>query len=68
VEVVRRRAGERSWLFVLNHTEVPVTVPARGTELVSGAAVDGRLTVAAGGFAVVRSVGADGAVAVRGAG
>jgi beta-galactosidase len=55
VEVVRRSAGEVGWLFVLNHTDAPVRVPARGVELVSGARVDGELGMAPGGYAVVRS-------------
>lgn len=60
VEVVRRR-GETaadgpapSFLFVLNHTDAEVTVPADGTELISGTAVDGVVTVPAHGVAVVQ--------------
>jgi beta-galactosidase len=51
VELVRRQG----WLFVINHTGDPVEVPGTGRELVTGAAVTGRLTVPAGGFAVVQS-------------
>jgi beta-galactosidase len=54
VELVRRRDGGTSWLFVLNHTDEPVQVPATGRELVAGARVDGDLPLAPGGFAVVR--------------
>lgn len=54
VEVQRRRSGEQTWLFVLNHTDEQVQVPARGTDLVTGAAVDGAVRVAPGGVAVVR--------------
>ena len=43
-----------AWLFVLNHTDEQVQVPARGTDLVTGAAVDGAVRVAPGGVAVVR--------------
>jgi beta-galactosidase len=70
VEVVDRRAvssaplpsgadnpDETSWRFVLNHTGAPAEVPAAGVELVSEARVDGALTVAPGGFAVIRSDG-----------
>lgn len=59
VEVVRRARGDTSWWFVLNHTDAPVRVPATGVELVTGARVGGTLTVAAGGYAVVRE-GLDG--------
>lgn len=55
-EVVRRGTPERSWLFVINHTGEPVTVPARGHELVADRPVDGELEVPAGDVAVVREV------------
>jgi beta-galactosidase len=55
VEVVRRRAGDTTWLFVLNHTEVAREIPARGVELTSGAHVRETVRVPAGGFAVVRA-------------
>jgi beta-galactosidase len=54
VDVTRRRAGERSWLFVLNHAAVPARVAARGRDLVSGRDVAEELVVDAGGYAVVR--------------
>ncbi|NJP33416.1 beta-galactosidase [Micromonospora thermarum] len=54
VEVVRRRAGERSWLFVLNHTGEEVRLAAGGTELLGGASCAGELTVPPGEVAVVR--------------
>lgn len=54
VEVVRRRAGETTWLFVLNHTEAPVEVPATGLELVAARPVNVSLAVPPGGYAVVR--------------
>jgi beta-galactosidase len=53
-EVVRRRAGDRSYLFVINHGTEPVEHPARGHDLVTGESVDGVLTVQGGGVAVVR--------------
>ncbi|MER7893440.1 beta-galactosidase [Micromonospora sp. NPDC094482] len=53
VEVVRRRAGERGWLFVINHTGDEVRLPAAGTELLTGARCDGELVVPAGEVAVV---------------
>ncbi|MGC5288809.1 beta-galactosidase [Micromonospora sp. DT231] len=54
VEVVRRRDGERTWLFVLNHTEAEIRLPARGTDLLTGARCSGELMVPAGAVAVVR--------------
>jgi beta-galactosidase len=54
VEAVRRAGDGRSYLFVLNHGHEPAALPAGGVDLVTGAAVEGTLTVAAGGVAVVR--------------
>ncbi|WFF03703.1 beta-galactosidase [Micromonospora sp. WMMD964] len=54
VEVVRRRDGDRTWLFVLNHTDTEVRLPASGVELFTGARCAGELTVPAGEVAVVR--------------
>ncbi|MBQ1016548.1 beta-galactosidase [Micromonospora sp. D93] len=54
VEVVRRRDGERTWLFIINHTEAEVRLPAAGVELLTGARCAGELTVPAGEVAVVR--------------
>ncbi|MET8362820.1 beta-galactosidase [Micromonospora sp. NPDC005194] len=59
VEVVRRRDGERTWLFAINHTETEVRVAARGTELLTGTRCAGELTVPAGEVAVVREDRAD---------
>ncbi|TDE95150.1 beta-galactosidase [Occultella glacieicola] len=55
VEVVRR-AGEdgASYLFVLNHTDATASVPARGTDLITGTVHDGDVTVPGWGSAVVR--------------
>ncbi|MEU4607388.1 beta-galactosidase [Kribbella sp. NPDC023972] len=55
VETVRRRSGDITWTFLLNHGDAEVVVPAEGVELISGAAVDGSLSLPAGGYAVVRS-------------
>jgi beta-galactosidase len=56
VETVRRRSGDTTWTFLFNHGDVQeVVVPADGVELISGARVDGSVTVPAGGYAVVRS-------------
>jgi beta-galactosidase len=54
VEVVRRRSGEGSWLFVLNHTDVPCTMEASGHDLVSGVDVGPTLRLAPRTAAVVR--------------
>ncbi|WP_422739062.1 beta-galactosidase [Micromonospora sp. WMMD729] len=54
VEVVRRRDGERTWLFAINHTDTEVRVTASGTELLTGTRCTGELTVPAGEVAVVR--------------
>lgn len=54
VEAVRRRAGDRSWLFLLNHTDRPQRVPATGLELITDKPVDDAVTVPAGGVAVLR--------------
>jgi beta-galactosidase len=57
VEVQRRRAGDRSWLFVLNHTDEDADVPASGTDIVTGTPVVSSVRVPAGGIAVVREGG-----------
>ncbi|MEV0722299.1 beta-galactosidase [Micromonospora purpureochromogenes] len=54
VEVVRRRDGDRSWLFVINHTDADVQLDVTGTELLGGARCTGELRVPAGEVAVVR--------------
>ena len=54
VEVVRRRSGEGSWLFVLNHTDEPCEVGASGHDLVSGVDVGPTLRLARRTAAVVR--------------
>jgi len=54
VELVRRTAGQRSWLFALNHSTAPQDIAADGVELLTGATVSGSVRVAAGGVAVIR--------------
>ncbi|MFI7592776.1 beta-galactosidase [Micromonospora sp. NPDC049359] len=54
VEVVRRRDGERTWLFAINHTSSDVRISATGDELLTGTRCAGELTVPAGEVAVVR--------------
>ena len=60
VEVVRRRAGSSSYLFVINHGRATATVPAEGTNLLGSRPVTGTLTLAAGDVAVVRESRTDG--------
>ena len=50
VEIVRRGR----YLFVLNGSDSPAEVPAAGTDLLTGATHDGRITLAARSVAVVR--------------
>jgi beta-galactosidase len=54
VEVVRRSDGERSWLFVINHSAAEARLTVAGVELISGDTVAGTLRVPAGRVAVVR--------------
>ncbi|MFI7209799.1 beta-galactosidase [Micromonospora maritima] len=56
VEVVRRRSTDRSWLFVVNHTDDAARLPVTGVELLTGERCDGELVVPAGEVAVVREV------------
>ena len=57
VEVVRRHGEAATYLFVLNHTREPVSIPAAGYDLVAEAEVDGCLVVAGGDCALVRQDG-----------
>ena len=50
VEVVRRGR----YLFVLNRSDVPAEVAASGTDLLTGEAYNGKVTVGSGSVAVVR--------------
>ena len=53
VEVVEREGADGRYLFAINHTEETEMIPAAGTELLTGAAVDGHLTLPAGVVRVV---------------
>jgi len=57
VEVVRRRGDATSYLFVLNHTAGPATIPANGVDLLTGNVVIGKLEIGAGVVAVIREEG-----------
>jgi beta-galactosidase len=55
VEALRRTGADRgSWLFLVNHTDEPASVPCRGWELLGDAPVDGEQVLAPGGVAVIR--------------
>ena len=55
LEIVRRRSGDTTWTFLINHGGADVVVPAEGTELVSQQRVSGELALPAGAYAVVKS-------------
>ncbi|MFI7239047.1 beta-galactosidase [Streptomyces cyaneofuscatus] len=54
VEAVRRGAGDRSYLFLVNHTDREVTVPVDGHTLLDGSVLPGYVSVPAGEVVVVR--------------
>jgi beta-galactosidase len=54
VEVVRRRADRRSYLFVINHGTDEIQYAATGTDLVTGDVVRGLVRVPAGDVRVIR--------------
>jgi beta-galactosidase len=55
LEAVRRRHPDGTgYLFVLNHTDRPATLPGAGLDLLTGVRHDGAVTVPAGGVAVLR--------------
>ncbi|MQS07175.1 beta-galactosidase, partial [Streptomyces alkaliphilus] len=53
VEAVRRIGGNRSYLFLLNHTDTEITIPVEGT-VIHGSASGSHAVLPAGGTAVVR--------------
>lgn len=55
VETVRRVGdGGETWVFVVNHTDTPATLPLTGHDLVRDRPAHGVLVVDAGDVAVVR--------------
>ena len=54
VEAVRRSGGAGSYLFLINHTHEPVTVNARGTDLLDDGVVNGCAVVEPGAVRVIR--------------
>ncbi|MET7280625.1 beta-galactosidase [Kribbella sp. NPDC005582] len=57
VEVVRRRQGDTTWTFLLNHGIAEATIEIDGHDLVSGQSVEGSLTLKPGDQAVVERTG-----------
>jgi beta-galactosidase len=55
VEAIRREGPDRTWLFLLNHTESEQQVPAEGVDVLTGEPVTGRAAVPSGGVAVIRT-------------
>ncbi|MBN9211670.1 MAG: beta-galactosidase [Microbacterium sp. 71-36] len=53
-EIVRRRGADASYVFVVNHGDTDLVADVRGTELITGTAVDDRLRVPSGAVRVVR--------------
>ncbi len=56
VEVVRRRADDRSFLFVINHGATSVDIPTAGVELVTGEPITTHATVPAGAVRIIKEV------------
>ena len=55
LEVIARRKDGATYLVAVNHNDDDASFTATGTDLVTGAAVDGTVTVPAGGVAVIRT-------------
>jgi beta-galactosidase len=54
VELVRRTGDDRSYLFVLNHTDEDVILPWHGTDLLTGTTHEEAFRLPAGGAVVLR--------------
>jgi len=57
VELVRRGAGGRSWLFAINHGGTPYELGADGVDLLTGAPVSATTPLRPGEALVVRESG-----------
>jgi beta-galactosidase len=55
VEVITRRTADTEYRFILNHTTEQVDLPSGGLDLATGEPATDRITVAAGGWAVLRN-------------
>ncbi|MGV8883709.1 MAG: beta-galactosidase [Rhodoglobus sp.] len=56
VEILRRSAPDRSYLFIINHGEDPITVAAVGDELITQSRANSDVVVPGGTVRVVREV------------
>ncbi|GHH43458.1 beta-galactosidase [Streptomyces candidus] len=65
VEAVRRSAGDRAYLFLVNHTDQEATVPLEGHTRLDGTALPGGASVPPGGVVVLREQAAPGREADR---
>lgn len=54
LEVVRRADDDRSYLFLINHSNTDVEAPARGHDLITGERVDSIARIPAGAVRVIR--------------
>jgi beta-galactosidase len=54
VDAVRRHTPDRSYLFLFNHRDDPVTVPVTGADLLTGRAAAGTFTLPPSSAAVIR--------------
>jgi hypothetical protein len=55
VEITRRSAGDRTWLFALNYADqtAELELPAPGLELLSGKKLSKKLELAPKGVAII---------------
>ena len=54
IEVVRRAASDRSYLFIINHGTTAIEHPCNGFDLVTQQSVQSTVTVPAGAVRVIR--------------
>lgn len=54
VEIVRRVGAQNEWVFVLNHTDAPITHDFAGYDLVTEENVGGEIELPAGGTHIIR--------------
>ena len=54
LEAVRRYAGNRTYLFLINHDQQPRETAAAGTDILTGEAYDGAVTLVPGAMLVLR--------------
>ncbi|WP_448003527.1 beta-galactosidase [Agromyces bauzanensis] len=59
VEITRRVGPDRAYRFIVNHGTTDVELAAHGAELVTGARVDGTISVPAGAVRVIREEGTE---------